>query len=366
MSVTDENGNDVDVVVNVWNKDNGGTILHAYPQGNKATEITVPASVDIIGTHSFRDSQNLKTVTLNNGINEIWSHVFRNCQNLKTVVVPASVYSMEPDAFGECNSLTKIDIDEDNETFEWYEDGTVRTDNGRGLHILALGVIPENGVYEISDDVVVISNYAAQGSSRLKKLIIPENVEEIGDWSFSNSNVLEAVIIKGQIALMNMDAFAYCDRLEYIKYYGDTFHFYYYEWDDFTIACELDEDGDVTGETRKFDLILVNMENDHGSTFFIRGNDDDDYGTYDSTDNPYFECVFGDTETDVAYGDVNGDGRINGKDLTMIRRAISGGFDLSGYNEEVADVNNDGKVNGKDLTLIRKYISVGFDVVLGQ
>lgn len=304
MSVTDENGNDVDVVVNVWNKDNGRTILHAYPQGNKATEITVPASVDIIGTHSFRDSQNLKTVTLNNGIDEIWSHAFRNCQNLKTVVVPASVYGMEPDAFGECNSLTKIDIDEDNETFEWYEDGTVRTDNGSCLHILALGVIPENGVYEISDDVVVISNAAAQGSNRLKKLIIPENVEEIGDWSFSNSNVLEAVVIKGQIDLMNIDAFAYCDRLEYIKYYGEKIDIWQYEWDEFTVACELDEDGNVNyEETRKFNLILVNMESwddpicfhiDRGGYDWYYGGEDDPDFEYYPSNNPYFECVFGD------------------------------------------------------------------------
>lgn len=70
--------------------------------------------------------------------------------------------------------------------------------------------------------------------------------------------------------------------------------------------------------------------------------------------------------TDIIYGDVNDDGKINGKDLTMIRRAISGGFTLDVYVEEAADVNRDGKVNGKDLTLIRRYISGGFDVILGQ
>ena len=72
------------------------------------------------------------------------------------------------------------------------------------------------------------------------------------------------------------------------------------------------------------------------------------------------------TVTDIVYGDYNNDGKINGKDLTLIRRYISGGFDLSGYDAAAADVNLDGKVNGKDLTLIRRFISGGFDITLGQ
>lgn len=68
----------------------------------------------------------------------------------------------------------------------------------------------------------------------------------------------------------------------------------------------------------------------------------------------------------VLYGDYNDDGAINGKDLTLIRRYLSGGFDVSTCNSAAADVNLDGDINGKDLTLIRRYLSGGFDVVLGQ
>ena len=66
----------------------------------------------------------------------------------------------------------------------------------------------------------------------------------------------------------------------------------------------------------------------------------------------------------VTYGDTNGDGRINGKDITLLRRYITGGFDLSSFDQEAADVNHDGKINGKDITLIRRYITGGFGVVL--
>ena len=69
---------------------------------------------------------------------------------------------------------------------------------------------------------------------------------------------------------------------------------------------------------------------------------------------------------DIIYGDVNDDGVINGKDLTLIRRQITGGFELPVFVEAAADVNLDGVINGKDLTLIRRFITGGFGVELGK
>lgn len=290
---------DVDAVMNVWNE----KILWAYPQGNTATEITIPSGVEAIGWSAFRDTQYLETVNIEEGLRNIYGCSFDSSQALETVTVPASVLFIDSSAFRDCNSLTKIDISKNNDRYEWREDdGTVRDDDGKILHILALGTIPDDGIYEVSDDVEAIANQAAQGSRKLKVLIIPENVKEIGDWSFSGSYALEKVFIKGQVDLMNMDAFAYCDRLEYIKYYGDSIDIWQYEWDNFTVAWEFDEDGDDNGP-RKFDLILVNMESwddplcfhidDGNGNWYYGGEDDPDFEYYPS-DNPYFNCKFGD------------------------------------------------------------------------
>jgi len=66
------------------------------------------------------------------------------------------------------------------------------------------------------------------------------------------------------------------------------------------------------------------------------------------------------------YGDANDDGKINTIDLALIRRAISGGYTVTGYIPEAADVNLDGKVNTIDLALIRRFISGGYGVTLGK
>ena len=63
----------------------------------------------------------------------------------------------------------------------------------------------------------------------------------------------------------------------------------------------------------------------------------------------------------VVYGDANGDGTVNGKDLLMLRRY------MANYDDETktstikvgigADANGDGEVNGKDLLMLRRYMA---------
>ncbi len=96
-----------------------------------------------------------------------------------------------------------------------------------------------------------------------------------------------------------------------------------------------------------------------------------DYDTDDIYDNELKDVPVsvrdgGINVADFIYGDANNDGKINGKDLTVIRRVLATGWDIEVYIKEAADVNLDGKVNGKDMTLIRRYISGGFDIILGK
>ena len=59
----------------------------------------------------------------------------------------------------------------------------------------------------------------------------------------------------------------------------------------------------------------------------------------------------------VSYGDINGDGKINSKDLTLLGRYVANEkkYPLSAEELQRADINRDGKVNSKDLTLLNRY-----------
>ena len=61
------------------------------------------------------------------------------------------------------------------------------------------------------------------------------------------------------------------------------------------------------------------------------------------------------TVSENVAGDINGDGRVNNKDLTRLMKYLAGENVV--VTEAVLDVNGDGKVNNKDLTRLMKYLA---------
>ena len=59
----------------------------------------------------------------------------------------------------------------------------------------------------------------------------------------------------------------------------------------------------------------------------------------------------------IMKGDINGDGKVNGKDWIRLYEHISETNELTGEELKRADVNDDGKVNGKDWIRLYEHIS---------
>ena len=56
------------------------------------------------------------------------------------------------------------------------------------------------------------------------------------------------------------------------------------------------------------------------------------------------------------YGDVNADGKVDVKDLTVMKQYINGTTNVN-INLESADVNLDNKVDETDLDILSKYLA---------
>ncbi len=81
-------------------------------------------------------------------------------------------------------------------------------------------------------------------------------------------------------------------------------------------------------------------------------------GCFTWNETAYGEFSF---EVEFRYGDVNGDGVVNGQDVVLLRKF------MANYNYDTqtsmvivfagADVNGDGKINGQDVVLLRRYMA---------
>ena len=113
-----------------------------------------------------------------------------------------------------------------------------------------------------------------------------------------------------------------------------------------------DCEGDVVLATLTF-TVLQNAE--EGDAYVTMEYNEGDIANSDEEDVNFTVvsgCV---TVVDYVPGDINGDRKVNSKDLTRLLKYIS--HEDVEVNEAALDVNGDGKVNSKDLTRLLKYIS---------
>ena len=90
------------------------------------SSVTIPNSVETIGSWAFSGCGNLRTVTLPASVTEIGEGVFEVCTKLTSVRIPASVKTIQKWTFAECEALT--DVYYDGSEADWkkiviYEDG---------------------------------------------------------------------------------------------------------------------------------------------------------------------------------------------------------------------------------------------------
>lgn len=62
-------------------------------------------------------------------------------------------------------------------------------------------------------------------------------------------------------------------------------------------------------------------------------------------------------------GDLNNDGAVNLKDVTILRRYIAGGWNIE-LDDKLADINGDGDTNLKDVVTLRRYVAGGWNIKL--
>lgn len=95
------------------------TVAYTKPTNNKATTVTIPATVTVngvtykvtsISTNAFANNKTITKVIIGKNVNSIGKNAFKNCTKLKTVTIGSNVTTIGTTAFYKCTALTKIII----------------------------------------------------------------------------------------------------------------------------------------------------------------------------------------------------------------------------------------------------------------
>ncbi|MCL2061635.1 MAG: leucine-rich repeat protein [Firmicutes bacterium] len=178
----------------------------AFQDASALSLITIPASVESIGTYAFLRNTSLQHVTFENGskLSTIEYGAFANCSQLTQINIPNSVTSIGLGAFSGCTALTSI-------TVPFVGQARDAASNWHFGYIF--GSISHNYFVPSSlksitvTDGTIFKFQAFEGLS-ITSVVIPASVTHIQDDVFKNCNALDAVYYGGlnaaQWAAINM------------------------------------------------------------------------------------------------------------------------------------------------------------------
>lgn len=317
------------------------------------------------------NKESITSLVLENGITKVGAWAFMGCKSIVgMLVIPSSLQEIGEAAFIECTGFNKIEIE------NWITNSYFSTDgyilyqcSNRSKLIFGVNrksgdlVIP-NGVKHISDgaftncdgfdgelvlpqSIESIGRRAFEGCKGLKgKLEIPDKVTEVGLSAFNGCGFSEIKLSNG-MSKVERYTFLGCKNLkkvtipESIKQIDE---WAFYASGD---TCDAYFEGDAPE-------MKTNSFSANTTIYYVEGKS----GWTSPTWNGYNTATWDGKELYLP-GDINGDGKVNNKDVTRLFQYLSG-MDVEVVNN-VLDVNGDGKVNNKDVTRLFQYLS-GMDV----
>lgn len=173
-------------------KDNAFSIVYSI-----VTSVIIPSSVTKIGNSALRGCIAIETITLPEKIYSIGSYAFAGCSGLKTLEFPVSLNQIGTQAFMGCTGLSSIDVP-----------GTTTVASGAFQNCTGLVMA-----------TISAANYSGSifpGCTQLKTIVIPQGVNSIRDYAFSNCNTLDSISIPSTVWQIGYGAFQNCSSLKSI------------------------------------------------------------------------------------------------------------------------------------------------------
>lgn len=152
---------------------------------SKVKSVTIPETVDIIGSSAFADCPNLMTIKLpEKPLSAAYENAFKNCKAITDV----SVGSVFASAFEGCTNLKTVKMPENFNTFR-----EIKSRGFKGCTSLQ--------EVSIDDSVtsVTVGSYAFEGCTSLKAFNVNEAEIVLGKFAFSDCTQFSDIVFKGNV-----------------------------------------------------------------------------------------------------------------------------------------------------------------------
>lgn len=233
---------------------------NAFYHNSGITSVTMPASVQSIGTKAFTQCTNMLSIVIGSGVTSIGAHAFKNCSGLTSVTIPGSVTTIETNTFRDCTSLASVIIDNGVQTIgdEAFLGCVILSNVTLPASITSIGVDslrsttggtgPLMSIYyggtlteylttinfgehwvvgnwtiyinntaitalEIPSGVTSIPNWAFYFNAGITSVTMPASVNSIGTRAFMKCSSLETAIIGSDVTTISDAAFRNCPSL---------------------------------------------------------------------------------------------------------------------------------------------------------
>lgn len=182
----------------------------AFYYCEKLESIHLPDSVKEIGDFAFLGCKALKSINIPEGVTTFGDGLFNECISLTSLSLPASLENVGYDSFLGCTLLSAFTVHEDNEHYAVI-DGNLYTKDKKTLVQYAPG--KKETAFVTPLGVKFIGDSAFYGNAVLEKVTLPEGLDRIDAYAFSDCYQLKEVVFPTTLKAIERCAFEDCVSL---------------------------------------------------------------------------------------------------------------------------------------------------------
>ncbi len=163
----------------------------------------------VIDSYAFAYTYKLKNFTIPNKVYALGSNVLYN-SGITQIVIGAGISDVGSGVFASCSKLSKISVDPKNQSYASY-DGVLYSKN---KSLLIIYPAAKSGIYKMAKQTKRIAGYAFSGATNLKKIEMNSGLTEIGQSAFENCENLQTPVLPSTLQIIENNAFSWCTSMK--------------------------------------------------------------------------------------------------------------------------------------------------------